>query len=60
MFYDEFFERETEDAIEFKIQYLQSILENNRIYKFIAFDDNDALNKIKLKCLLNDQLWFSY
>ena len=60
MFYDEFFERGVEDAIEFKIQYLQSILENNRLYKFIAFDDNDALNKIKLKCLLNDQLWFSY
>lgn len=60
MFYDEYFRQNIADATEYKIKYLQSILRDNCIYKFIAFDENDVLNEVKLQCLLNDQLWFSY
>lgn len=60
MFYDEYFKQDTTCATKYKINYLQSILKDNCIYKFISFDDNNELNEIKLQCLQNNQLWFSY
>ena len=60
VFYDEYFRLNIADATQYKIKYLQSILKENCIYKFIAFDDNEVLNNSKLLCLQNDQLWFSY
>lgn len=60
MFYDEYFRLSIADATQYKIKYLQSILKENCIYKFIAFDNNEVLNNSKLLCLQNDQLWFSY
>lgn len=60
MFYDEYFKLDVTEATKYKLDYLKSILKKNRIYKFIAFNDDNKLNEIKLQCLKNDSLWFSY
>lgn len=39
MFYEEYFRQDIVTATEFKIKYLQSLLDC--IYKSIAFDNND-------------------
>lgn len=60
MFYDDYFSLDVKDATPFKISYLKSLLNNNKIYKFIPFDDDEKLNEIKLQCLNDDNLWFSH
>ena len=59
-FYNEYFQQSLKKATTYKINYLDKLLENRRIYKFIAFDDNEDLNKLKLECIKNDMLWFSH
>lgn len=59
-FYQDYDKRKHKDLSQYKVQFLKSIIEDDRLYKFIAFDDNVWLNQIKLSCLKNSQLWFSY
>ncbi len=59
-FYDEYFKLEMKDVTEYKISYLKSLVQNNTVYKFIAFDNNEKLNQLKLDALKRDSLWFSY
>ncbi len=42
-----------------KKEYLFSILENRRLYKFIPFTDDVKLNDSKLNCFENNLLWIS-
>lgn len=59
-FYKEYYRYSRDKASEFKITYLKSIIENNKIYKFIAFDNDETSNLRKLNCLREDMLWFSH
>ena len=59
-FYQDYDKRKYKDLNLYKIQFLKSLIVNDTVYKFIAFDDNAQLNKIKLECVRNSQLWFSY
>lgn len=38
-FYDEYFKKTYEEATKYKLKYLQSIVKENTIYKFIQFDE---------------------
>lgn len=60
MFYDDYFKLDVEQATKFKISYLKSLVNENRIYKFISFDDNMQLNHFKIQSLINDEIWFSH
>lgn len=44
---------------ELKQSFFNSNLINNTLYKYISFNDNQALNEEKLTCLQNNELWFS-
>lgn len=62
-FYDEYFklpifDKEKGSQI-FKDTYIRGKLFNNIIYKFIAFTDDESLNKTKLHMLSNNQFWAS-
>jgi len=59
-FYDEYFKKTNDEATEYKLKYLKSVVKNNTIYKFIQFDENYSLNNVKLNALKNEVLWFSY
>lgn len=59
-FYREYYGYSRKKASDFKIVYLKSLVEKNKIYKFIAFDDNEKLNMSKLESLKGDMLWFSH
>ncbi|MEE0418447.1 MAG: hypothetical protein UDG86_00190 [Lachnospiraceae bacterium] len=59
-FYREYYNYSRKKASDFKIVYLKSFIEKNKIYKFIAFDDNEKSNLRKLECLRRDMLWFSH
>lgn len=59
-FYKEYYGYPRDKASEFKITYLKSVIKNNKIYKFIAFDDDEKSNLRKLNCLREDMLWFSH
>ena len=50
-FYREYYNYSRKKASDFKIVYLKSFIEKNKIYKFIAFDDNEKSNLRKLECL---------
>ncbi len=58
-FYQEYDKRKHKDLKQYKIDYLKTIIVDDKLYKFIAFDDV-YLNQIKLQCLKKGQLWFSY
>lgn len=59
-FYRNYYKYSGIDATKIKIEYLKSLIDKNKIYKFIAFDKNQDLNNVKLNCLKNDMLWFSH
>lgn len=59
-FYREYYSYSRKKASDFKIVYLKSVIEKNKIYKFIAFDDKEKSNLRKLECLRGDMLWFSH
>lgn len=59
-FYQDYDKEKHKNLSQYKSQFLKSIIKDDRVYKFIAFDENEQLNCIKLKSLKGDQLWFSY
>lgn len=59
-FYKEYFGVSTDAATKLKIQKLHDVICDDKIYKFIMFDENEQLNKIKLETLRKDELWFSH
>lgn len=62
-FYDEYFAIPSFDtekkAHAFKDVYIRLKLENNSLYKFVAFNDDESLNQKKLKMLQQKQFWAS-
>jgi len=59
-FYKKYFDCSVKDATTYKIDFLNTIIKNGKIYKFIAFDSNKNLNKIKMNGIQNEVLWFSH
>lgn len=59
-FYKNNFKLNSEDAVIHNERYIRTLLKNNMLYKFISFTDNDELNNIKLKCIINDTVWMSH
>mgnify|MGYP000319105159 FL=1 len=59
-FYQEYDKRKHKDLGKYKMDFLKSIIVNDKLYKFIAFDNNEYLNRIKFQSLEKGQLWFSY
>lgn len=59
-FYARNFELDVEEAVIHKDKYIRSLLENDLLYKFISFDENDELNRIKIECLENETIWMSH
>lgn len=59
-FYQEYDKRKHKDLSKYKMDFLKSIIVNDKLYKFIAFDNNEYLNRIKFQSLEKGQLWFSY
>lgn len=56
-YYEKYFTEGNREDI--KREYLFSILENRRLYKFIPFNDDVKLNDSKLNCFENGLLWIS-
>lgn len=59
-FYKEYFDGTSDDSTALKLQKLKECIQDGRIYKFIAFTDDNSLNTSKLYALENDELWFSH
>lgn len=60
MFYNEYFKcNSIEEATRAKEQYLNGIIENKTIFKFIQFGNED-LDRIKIETLDKEELWFCY
>jgi hypothetical protein len=59
-FYQDYDKRKHKDLRQYKVDFLKTIIVDDKLYKFIAFDDDSYLNQIKLQCLKKGQLWFSY
>lgn len=59
-FYKGYFQQSLREATVYKSDFLDNLLEKRKVYKFIAFDDNEDLNELKLECIKNDKLWFSH
>lgn len=59
-FYKKYFACLVKDATDCKIDFLHTIIKDRKIYKFIAFDSNENLNKIKMNGIRNEVLWFSH
>lgn len=47
-------------ATPYKIDYLKSIIKNGKVYKFVAFNEDDLLTEAKLKTLKAEKIWFSF
>lgn len=62
-FYDEYFKlmgnlKDKPDlATPYKIKYLKNIIQNEKVYKFISFEENA---EIKISTLLSGKVWFSF
>ena len=62
-FYDEYLNRlgnlkdKPDMATPYKIEYLKSIIKDNKVYKFISFQENET---IKLQTLIENKIWFSF
>ena len=50
-FYQEYDKRKHKDLSKYKMDFLKSIIVNDKLYKFIAFDNNEYLNRIKFQSL---------
>lgn len=48
-FYQEYDKRKHKDLSKYKMDFLKSIIVNDKLYKFIAFDNNEYLNRIKFQ-----------
>ncbi len=59
-FYKDYFGTISDKATAIKIERIKSVVRDNKIYKFLQFDDNDSLNNIKLESLRSNCLWFSH
>lgn len=59
-FYDEYFSYDGDDANAYKEKFVSDSLENGLIYKFVSLTDNNALNQVKINCLINDTVWASF
>lgn len=44
-------------AVPYKIEYLKTLIKNNKVYKFISFQENA---NIKLQTLKDNKIWFSF
>ena len=40
-----------------KIEYLKTLIKDNKVYKFISFQEH---SEIKLKTLMEEKIWFSF
>lgn len=47
-------------ATPYKIDYLKSIVKDNKVYKFISFDGNISLVRTKIDTLKQGKIWFSF
>ena len=56
-FYQEYDKRKHKDLSKYKMDFLKSIIVNDKLYKFIAFDNNEYLNRKKLQRLEKGQVW---
>ena len=62
-FYDEYLNRvvnlrdNPDMATLYKIEYLKNIIKENKVYKFISFQENEA---IKLRTLMQHKIWFAF
>lgn len=62
-FYDEYLSRmgnlknKLDLAIPYKIEYLKTLLKDNKVYKFISFKEH---SEMKLKTLKEEKIWFSF
>lgn len=62
-FYDEYLKRvgnlkdKPDMATPYKIEYLKNIIKENKVYKFISFQENET---IKLQTLIEHKIWFSF
>lgn len=62
-FYDEYLKRvgnlkdKPDMATPYKIEYLKNIIKENKVYKFISFQENET---IKLQTLIQHKIWFSF
>lgn len=43
----------------YKDKFIRKLLHNDYVYKFVKLTDDCNLNKQKMECLFNSQLWFS-
>jgi hypothetical protein len=59
-FYKNYAKTPHDEWNKYKNEFLSSLCTNNKVYKFIAFDDNECLNQIKLITLYSNELWLSY
>ncbi len=59
-FYKDYFGTTIDKATELKIKRIKAVVKDDKIYKFILFDDNIDLNNVKLKSLESDNLCFSH
>ncbi len=59
-FYKGYFQQSLKEATAYKIDFLDNLLEKRKVYKFIAFDDNEDLNELKFECIKHEKLWFSH
>lgn len=50
-FYQDYDKRKHSDLTQYKICFLKSVITDDTVYKFIAFDENEQLNLTKLECL---------
>ena len=62
-FYDEYLSRmgnlknKLDLATSYKIEYLKTLLKDNKVYKFISFKEH---GEMKLKTLKEEKIWFSF
>lgn len=62
-FYDEYLNRvgnlrdKPDMATPYKIEYLKKIIKNNKVYKYISFQENAD---IKIQTLKDNKIWFSF
>lgn len=62
-FYDEYLlhmgnlKNKPDLATPYKIEYLKTLIKDNKVYKFISFQEH---SEIKLKTLMEEKIWFSF
>lgn len=47
-------------ATPYKIDYLRNIIKNEKVYKFISFDEGPNLARMKIDTLKQKKIWFSF